>query len=131
MKYIFLLKAILIVSSLNIMAQDSTATIHFYRTNSIKGAIVTYQLYYNNALVGDITPGTIIHYTVKPGVNKFTAKTESEEFIFINTKPSEEYFVRCSVAMGMLVGRPKFQVVSKKEGDSAIKKIEGKKTKSK
>jgi len=110
-------------------AQDSTAVIHFYRTNSIKGAIVTYKLYQDSTLVGEIKPGTVIHLTAKPGVNKFTTKTESKEFIFINAKPGEEYYVKCSLAFGMAVGRPKFEIVSKQEGIAAIEKIESKKLK--
>lgn len=107
-------------------SQEPTTIVHFYRTNSLKGAIITYKLYHDSTLVGEVKPGTILHYSVSPGVNKFTAKTETKEFIFINASLNNEYYVKCSLAFGLLVGRPKFQLVTKEQGMADIKKIEDK-----
>ena len=92
----------------------------------MKGAAITYKLYHDSTLVGQLNPGAVYVCSVKPGVNKFTAKTESKEFIFINAEAGKEYFVNCTVAIGLLVGRPKFVLVKKEEGEVAIAKIKAK-----
>src|SRR5688572_10997125 len=126
MKKIFSLLIVFMSTSISVYSQDSTATVHFYRTRSMKGAAITYKVYHDSTLVGQMKPGTVYVCSVKPGVNKFTAKTESKEFIFINAEAGEEYFVNCTLAIGMLVGKPKFILVKKEEGEVAIAKIQSK-----
>lgn len=121
--------AILLTSGIKLYAQDSTATIHFYRTGSAKGAMVTYKLFSDTTLLGVIKPNTVIHHSVKAGTNEFNSKTEVRKTFSINAKPGEEYYVKCSVAMGVFVGTPKFELVSKTEGAEAIAQLEAKREK--
>lgn len=121
--------AILLASGIALYAQDSTATIHFYRTGAAKGAMVTYKLFTDTTLLGVVKPNTVIHYTAKVGTNEFHSKTEVKKTLSVNAKPGEEYYIKCSVAMGVFVGTPKFELVSKTEGAEAIAKLEAKKEK--
>jgi hypothetical protein len=129
MKKLLSLLLVFMITSIGVYAQDSTATVHFYRSRSMKGAAITYKVFHDSTLVGQMKPGTVYVCSVKPGVNKFTAKTESKESIFINVEAGKEYFVNCTLAIGMLVGRPKFVLVKKEEGEVTIAKIKAKEKK--
>ncbi len=126
MKIYLLVMTLFVAIPVNLNGQDSTATVHFYRTGSIYGALIDYTIYHDSAVVGLMKPSSVFTCRVNPGINKFTARTESKEFIFINAKAAEEYFVKCSLATGLIVGRPRFEIVKPEAGKAAIVKIKSK-----
>ncbi len=42
----------------------------------------------------------------EPGVHTFTAKSEKTDAVTVQVEPDETSFVKCKIAMGMMVGRP-------------------------
>lgn len=42
----------------------------------------------------------------EPGVHTFTAKSEKTDEVTVQVEPDETAFVKCKIAMGMMVGRP-------------------------
>ena len=55
-----------------------------------------------------------------PGPVKVWAKTEAREEIVLDVQPGREYYVRCTIGMGALVGRPHLQQVSVAQGRKEI-----------
>lgn len=41
-----------------------------------------------------------------PGVHKYWVKSESTDRLTMEVEPGETYFVKCTIAMGIIVGRP-------------------------
>lgn len=54
----------------------------------------------------------------KEGLNTIWAKTESKVEVPIDVEFGKEYFIRCSVGMGIMVGRPEIQILSEMQGAS-------------
>jgi Protein of unknown function (DUF2846) len=122
MKYILAL--ILLVNSLGILAQDSLATVYFYRGGKFAGSFVGYDLKHNNQVIGKVTSNTVVKYRCSAGMQKFIATTESQNSILIEVKTGETYYVECSVATGVVVGRPSFRQVSSLQAQKEIQQID-------
>jgi hypothetical protein len=50
------------------------------------------------------------------GRNTLWATTESKTELPVNFEPGREYYIRCGIKMGVLVGRPTLELVNKKTG---------------
>lgn len=99
------------ISTFSLFAQDSVSTVIFYREAKFVGSAITYKIMHDSILVGKMELGATMTYTCKPGLQKFWAHTESKNFIFIEAKAGETYYIECSVGMGALVGTPVFRQV--------------------
>ena len=60
---------------------------------------------------------------VTPGPVKVWAKTEAREEITLPVQTGREYFVRCTLGAGALVGRPHLQQVSVEQGRKELASI--------
>jgi hypothetical protein len=60
----------------------------------------------NGKMVGRV--GNKRYYVIdaEPGVHTFTAKSEKTDEVTVQVEPDETAFVKCKIAMGMMVGRP-------------------------
>lgn len=122
--YKILFCLIVTITSTQILAQtEAPAIIYFYRSASIKGAAINYDVYDSAKFVGKMTPGQVLIYSAKPGLHTFTARTESKAAAIIDVKPGKLYFVQCGVSIGALVGTPYLRQVTPKTGIAAIRKI--------
>ncbi|MCE7864714.1 MAG: hypothetical protein DYG99_14325 [Bacteroidetes bacterium CHB5] len=123
-KQYFLLFCLSLLFILNLQAQEEApAIIYFYRSASIKGAAINYDVYDSSKLVGKMTPGQVLIYSARPGVHTFTARTESTAAAIIDAKPGRLYFVQCGVSIGAIVYTPFLRQVTSKTGIAAIRKI--------
>src|SRR6185295_7405705 len=84
--------------SIQLHAQDSLATIYFYKKSKL--AIAGYDLKNGDAVIGRIKSNTVVTYRTKPGVRFFTATTESEASIRLSVEAGRTYFVECGVEGG-------------------------------
>lgn len=57
----------------------------------------------------------------EPGVHTFTAKSEATDTVTVQVEPDETAFVRCKIAMGMMVGRPNLSPSTEEEFAKATK----------
>lgn len=122
MKY--LLVIILSMNSLSILAQDSLATVYFYRGGKFAGSFVGYDLRHNGQIIGRVKTNTVITYRCPAGLQSFSGITESESSIKFETKAGESYFVECGIAVGVVVGRPSFRLASPSQAKKDIEKID-------
>lgn len=98
---------------------DSTANyamIHVYR-NGGAGPLVSYTVH-----IGEIELCKVRYKSKETimvqidGPNEIWAKTESKTSIPIDVEFGREYYVRCEVAMGLFIGRPKLTLVDRITG---------------
>jgi len=107
-----------------IQLQDDCALIHIYRKSSMAGAAVSYDLYLDDDKIFRVKnkSKTTIKIT-KEGMITLLAKTETTTKLPIEIKLGNEYYIRCGIKMGALVGRPKIEVVDNQTGKAEFKKI--------
>jgi hypothetical protein len=97
-------------------ASPPTALIHFYRPGKMAGFAIGYDVRVNDSVTYRARNSSQLAVTHRPGVLTISAKTEAREEIHLNVEPGREYFVRCTIGMGALVGRPHLTQVSVAEG---------------
>ena len=89
------------------------AKIYFYRPKMVTGSLLGYKIRMDNDSVvcrvrnGEKCEVKIVDF----GKHKFWAKIESRDSIIIDVEKGQEYFVRCSVGLGVFVGKPDFSLV--------------------
>jgi hypothetical protein len=98
--------------------------IHFYRQNNSGGALVSYDVYLGDSAICKINNNCKKTLKIKKdGYNTIWASTEVKEVLPISIKLGHEYYIRCSVTMGALLGRPKLEIVDNKTGFEESKYI--------
>ena len=105
---------------------DSTATfalLHVYRPRGA-GALVTYTVHLGTdplcTVKHNSTQTTLI---TTPGPNEIWAKTESRAAVPISVELGREYYLRCGISMGLLMGRPTLSMVDKRTGATEFNAI--------
>lgn len=122
MKPVILLLSFLI-ASISASGQDSLATIYFYRPAKGAGAAISFIVYQDTSRVGRLTPGNILNYRCRPGKKWFRAKTADENYIHLELKSGETYYIECGLSVGAFVGRPTFRQVFAAEAREAFRRI--------
>ena len=96
------------------------ALVHLYRPGRVVGFAVGYDVRLNDSVAyraRNASQGVVRH--LKPGPVLLTAKTEAREQLTLDVQPGREYYVRCTLGMGALVGQPHLEqvgvVVGRKE----------------
>ena len=93
--------------------ESDIAKVYFYRPKMITGALLGYKVRMDNdSVVCRVRNGEKCEVNITDfGKHKFWAKIESRDSIIIDVQRGQEYFVRCSVGLGVLVGKPDFSLV--------------------
>lgn len=98
------------------LLQEKAALIHFYRSSTY-GFAINYNIYLGNEKLTRVKANW--KETIKvtsDGYNSIWAKTESKVEIPIKIEFGREYYVRCGIAMGLLLGRPTIELVDETTG---------------
>ena len=92
------------------------AILNIYRYSG-PGAMINYDLHLGDTVICRVTNNykTTIKIT-KDGLNSLWAKTEAKAEVPVNIKFGKEYFLRCGVTMGAIVGHPKLELIDSKTG---------------
>jgi len=100
------------------------ALLHVYRDGGY-GGLLSYDLHLGDSVIYRVSNSSKKTIRIKKdGLNSLWAKTEAKAEIPVNIKFGNEYYVRCSVTMGVLVGRPKLELVDNEIGKSEFKYID-------
>jgi hypothetical protein len=105
----------------------SYAMIHIYRPNGV-GPLVGYDVYLGDSIIcrARNNSRTSVKIT-KDGRNMLWAKTESRVEIPINIQFGNEYYLRCGLTMGALVGRPTLTIMDSGSGRAGFELVKEKK----
>jgi hypothetical protein len=100
------------------------ALLHFYRPGSMMGMAISYDLYLENDVVFRVKnkSKTTLKITSE-GLKTLWAKTESKTELPVDIKLGQEYYIQCGLGMGVLVGRPRLEIVDNKTGKGEFAKI--------
>ncbi len=99
---------------------DDKGLVYIYRPKKLVGGGVKYKV-----KVGD-TPITILHnggyypYFSEPGEVEFWAKTESRSSVTLDMKPGQTHYIKGTVGVGFLLGRPHLLIVSSDVAEQEI-----------
>lgn len=98
---------------------DSTwnyAKLYVYRVGG-PGSLIGYNLFLGDSLIGRVKNNSrLVIKLTKEGMNTLWAKTEAKSEVPIVVEFGREYYLRCSVTMGVMVGHPQLQLVNHKTG---------------
>jgi hypothetical protein len=84
---------------------EGKGQIVFYRP-SMMGMAIPCSVKENDALVSRLGYGRYFVTTVDPGKHSYMVKSEARDVFPIEVEEGETYYVKCSIAMGIMVGRP-------------------------
>ena len=102
--------------------KEDKALVVFYRVKQFKGGAIQFNVKDSDKHYGQLTNGTIMKVYIDPGEHTFFSQVISSDAITLNTEAGKTYYVKGTVKMGALAGRPKFNEVSEQK---AIKEMEG------
>lgn len=92
---------------------EGMGLVYIYRPSSFIGGGVSYDVKAGeNTIITTLYNGGYYPYYAKPGETEFWAKTESKSSVTIDIKPLQTYYIKGTVGVGILVGRPHLMVVS-------------------
>jgi hypothetical protein len=102
------------------------AKIFVYRPRGA-GALVGYDLYLGDSVICRVKNNSKQEIKIsKKGINLLWAKTESKSEIPIDIEFGKEYYLKCTIGMGILVGRPQLQLIDRIQGKSQYNSIKNK-----
>ena len=100
--------------------QDGKAVVYIYRPSSLVGGGVSYNVKVGETVITTLYNGGYYPYLVEPGETEFWAQTESKSSVTLDIKPGQTYYIKGTVGVGFIVGRPRLIVVSSDVGEREI-----------
>ena len=114
------------ISDVEISTHPDYAVIYFYRESGA-GALVSYDVYVGDTKVYRSRPNTNAEVKLyEEGDVEVWAKTEAKEVLPLTIRKGSDYFVRTSVSAGIMIGRPRMEIVSDKAGREEYESIKDK-----
>ncbi|NCU32827.1 MAG: DUF2846 domain-containing protein [Candidatus Moranbacteria bacterium] len=99
---------------------EEKGLVYIYRQKSFVGGGVSYDVRVGETPITTLYNGGYFPYLSDPGEVEFWARTESKSAVTLDVKAGETYFVKGTVGVGFLVGRPHLSVVDKEIGFQEI-----------
>ena len=96
------------------------AIVYIYRPSAFIGGGVYYDVKANSKVVTTLWNGGYYPYIADPGEIEFSAKTESTDSVTLDVKTGQAYYVKGTVGVGFLLGRPHLTVVSANIAEAEI-----------
>ena len=119
----------LLSTNFNVLAQqipaieEGKALVVFYRSKKFSGGAIKFTVKDNRGEYGQLTNGSVIYVSVEPGTNTFWSQVISSDSITIEVEEGKIYYVKGTVKMGAIAGRPKFNLVNESKALKELKKL--------
>jgi len=81
-------------------------TVVFFRESKFAGAAVSFKVREGERELGKLSSGTYFTMQLPTGAHAFTVHSEAKDVLNIEIERGETYYVRGSISMGLLMGRP-------------------------
>jgi hypothetical protein len=88
--------------------------------DGILGAAIQPEITVDAEPTGRCQPNGVFFVDVSPGIHRLTATTETTSAILVDTSKYPMAYVRCSIGLGLMVGRPNLTQVASETGAAAI-----------
>jgi hypothetical protein len=112
-----------VVSGQELQPEEGKGLVIFYRTKKFSGGAIKFSVKDNEKSYGQLKNGTIIKIQSAPGEHTFWSQVISSDAITLNIEEGKVYYVKGTVKMGAIAGRPKFDQVDEKKALKDMKKI--------
>jgi len=110
------------------LVNSDYALLHVYRFGG-KGQLLSYDLHLGDSVICRVRSNWKTTLKIKKGgLNTIWARTETKEEIPIDIKFGNEYYIRCDIKFGLVVGRPSIELVKNDIARSEIDAISIKKS---
>ena len=77
-----------------------------FRPSKFVGSAIRCTVREEGKMVGRAGNGKYFVIPANPGAHRFTTKTEATDTLNLEVEPDETTFVKCSIGMGLMAGRP-------------------------
>lgn len=104
-------------------APAGKAQIVFWRPSTIVGVAIPCNVHEAEPVVGKLAAGKYFVRVVDPGVHDFMVQSEAKDRLKLEVEDGETYYVKCSISMGIMVGRPNLSPSNKAAFDKAAKSL--------
>jgi len=94
--------------------------VYIYRPSSLIGGGVSYDVKVGETPVTTLHNGGYYPYFSQPGEVEFWAKTESKSSVTLDVKPGQIYYIKGTVGVGFIVGRPHLMIVESNVAEKEI-----------
>ena len=101
---------------------EEKALVYIYRPGSFVGSAISYLVTANDMPVVTLYNGGYFPYFADPQMIRFWAKTESESFVIIEVEAGQTYYIKGTVGMGIVMGRPVLTLMPPEIGQYEIMK---------
>lgn len=94
----------------------------FYRPGGM-GGLVSCRVSEGQAVVNRLPPGKYFVQTAAPGVHEYSVSSESKDVLRVNVEDGETQYARCTIRMGIMVGRPNLSTQDRADFDKRGQKL--------
>jgi len=101
--------------------ESDKAIVYVYRPNSFVGAAMSYDVFNGDKFVTRLHNGGYHPLVVNPGKIHLWGETEAKSEVFLIAKAGDTHYVKGSIGMGLLVGRPHLEVINPEMAKEEIK----------
>lgn len=92
----------------------------FFRKGGMVGAAISCAVSEAGSKVSSLPPARFFVVVTEPGRHTYTVSSEAKDELFVDLKAGETQYAKCSVAMGIMAGRPKLEVATAAEFTSKM-----------
>lgn len=94
-----------------------------FRPSKFVGAGVRCTVREDGKMVGRAGNGKYFVLPATPGAHRFTTKTEATDTLNVEVEPDETTYVKCSIGMGVVAGRPNLSPATAEDFTKVAHKI--------
>lgn len=107
-------------------ADADYAMVYFYRPPAYSGSAIGFKIRLDDeTIIGRVRNGEKFAYKITDfGEHQFWGRTETESVVNINVEKGQEYFVRCGITYGVVVGRPAITIIENQVGITEYEEME-------
>jgi hypothetical protein len=95
----------------------------FFRP-SATGFLIACTVHEGDAVISHLGNGKYFIHVAEPGVHSYMVESEVKDTIRLEVEPGETYFVKCSIGMGIMMGRPNLTPADKTAFQAKSLKLE-------
>jgi hypothetical protein len=78
----------------------------FFRESKFAGAAIGFKVREGENELGKLRSGNYFVAVVEPGKHEYNVHGETKDLLTLEVEPGETYYVKASISMGFLAGRP-------------------------
>ena len=102
------------------MIPADVGLVYIYRPSSFVGGGVSYDIKIGETPIVTLYNCGYYPYFSKPGEIEFWAQTESKSSVTLDVKAGQTYYIKGTVGIGIIVGRPHLMVMTQEAAEKEI-----------